>query len=105
MPATIWRSRSCAPLGPTASCLSNLRELAGAVADGLRRHSRTIEEREQHIRQGRVIGVTQMLPALELAAASAEQGGRQRELIVAVAVAHVAAVQNDRVIQQRSIAI
>jgi len=69
--------------------------LAGAVADGVHGHLGSTEHREQQVRDRGAIGGAQMLAAV-LTAAAADHRQRQREVIVRVAVAHVAAVQNDR---------
>ena len=50
-------------------------------------------------------GYSQVLPTLDLAAPAAHDHRRQRELVVRVAVAHVASVQQDRVIQHRAVAV
>ena len=50
-------------------------------------------------------GYLQVLPALDLAVALAQDHVGQRIVVVQVAVAHVAAVQDDRMIQQRAVAI
>ena len=46
-----------------------------------------------------------MLAALDLAAAAADERHRQREVIVRVAVAHVAAVDEQRVVEHRAVAV
>ena len=54
-----------------------------------------VEHRHQQVRHRRVVRVTQMAAALHLARRAADHQVRQREVVVRVAVAHVAAVQDD----------
>ena len=46
-----------------------------------------------------------MLIAFDLAITAADERGGQREMVMCIAVAHIAAVQQDRVIQHRAVAI
>jgi hypothetical protein len=50
-------------------------------------------------------GYTQVLAALDAAVTLAEHDVRQRVVVVQVAVRHVAAVQDDRVVEQRAVAV
>src|SRR5262245_58430466 len=69
------------------------------LLDLVGRHAGAIENRDHEVRERRVALVVQVLIALQSAAAS-EQQFRQLIGIVGVAVAHVAAEQNDRVVEQ-----
>ena len=57
------------------------------------------------VRQGRVFRQGDVLSALQRAVAAADQDVGQGVIVVAVAVAHVRAIQEHRMIQQRAIAI
>ena len=52
---------------------SDLRELLSAVAELVDRHAGAIEHRQQRVRQRRVVRIAQMLAALQLAAAAADE--------------------------------
>ena len=53
----------------------------------------------------RVLRELQMLAAFDPAVAATEHRRRQRVRVVQVRVAHVAAVQQDRVVEQRAVAV
>src|SRR5690606_27464485 len=78
---------------------SDLRELAGAVADRLPRNAGTLEQRQDQIRVRRVLLVREVLAALDAAVAVAEHDGRQRIGVVQVRVGHVAAVEQYRMVE------
>ena len=71
----------------------------------LRRNARAVEDRDQQIRMRRVLFVVQVLPTLDTAGAAADDHLRKRIGIVSVAVGHVAAEQNDRMVEHRAVAI
>src|SRR5688572_3795142 len=85
-----------------ASDTLDLGQLTRAIAHLLDGYAGAQQQREQKVRERRAVGIDEMLLALDLACAAAEHEGRQRKLIVLVAVAHVAAVQEDRVVEDRS---
>ena len=76
-----------------------------AVADLVARNSGAVEQRQQQVRQRRPVGVLQVLTTLQLAASTSHHQRRQREFIMGIAVAHVAAVEQDRVIQHGAVPI
>ena len=78
---------------------------AGAVAERVDFDVDLVEQRHEQVRLRRVLGAHDVLAALQLAAAAADHDVRQRVVIVRVAVAHVAAVEQHRVIQQRAVAV
>src|SRR5262245_12547298 len=80
-------------------------DLAGAVRETLHLQPRLVEQREVQIANRRAHGQIDMASALERAGAAAEQDVRQRIIAVHVAVAHVGAVEQHGVIQQRAFAI
>ena len=59
------------------------------------------EQGLQQVRMRRVVLVMQMLAALDRAAALAEHGGGDRIVIVQIAIGHVAAEQQNRIVQHR----
>src|SRR5687768_5383116 len=79
-----------------------LGEDAAAVADLLHRDVVPVEDRRQQIREARVLRVFEVLAALDLAVGVTEDGRRQRVVVVLVAVAHVAAEEDGRVVQHRA---
>src|SRR5262245_4733684 len=83
----------------------DLGKQSAAISNFFGRNPRAIEQRLEQVCQRRLVGVLQMLTALELSAAAAHHQRRQWEVIVLVAVAHVAAVEQDRVIQDRAVAV
>src|SRR6516225_9010647 len=85
--------------------LRQLLELASAVADLLGRHAQDIQERELQVRRRRVFWIDEMTAALEGAAATADDEGRERTVCVTVTVADARSVQNDQVVEQRAIAV
>src|SRR5262245_33304763 len=81
----------------------DLRENAAAVADRLHRNVVSIEDRLQQICKARILGILQMLSALDATVRMAKQSRRQRIVVMAIAVAHVAAEQNRGVIQHGAV--
>src|SRR5690606_18866592 len=82
-----------------ATCTSlELRKVSGAVTDGLDGHSGAIEQRHEQICVRGVLGIDQVLPALDAAAGMPEDRQRQGTGIVQIAVAHSASVEHDGVI-------
>src|SRR5687767_10270088 len=77
----------------------DLRQNAAAVAELLHRDVVAIEQRHKQVGKARVLRILHVLTALDLAVRVAKDGRRQRIVVVLVAVAHVAAVQDRRVIQ------
>src|SRR5262249_19406688 len=75
------------------------------VTQLVHRNAGSVEQRQQQIRQWRLIRNLDMLPAPEPAHASADHSGWQWEMVMRVAVAHVTAKQNDRMIQHGPVAI
>src|SRR6476660_5976867 len=82
-----------------------LGKLACTVAQLLHGNPGSVEQRQQQVRQRSLIGNSKMLASLDLSEASADDGRRQREMVMGVAIAHVAAEKNDRMIQHRSVAV
>src|SRR5688500_11655636 len=86
-------------------CPLHLREDLRAVPERLFRHARAVQQGQQQVGQRRLVFVFEVLVAFEPAVAPAHDDRRQRELVVRVAVRHVAAVEHDRVVQHRPLAI
>src|SRR5882724_3293382 len=84
---------------------SNTGDLAGAVRETLHLQPRLVQQREVQIANRRAHGQIDMASPLECAVAAADQDVRQRIIAVQVAVAHVGAVEQHGVIQQRAFAI
>src|SRR5882672_2040204 len=80
-------------------------ESARRIAQRLKLHSSLIEHRQQEIRHRRVIFIFQVASAFQAALASADQQIRQWEVVMRVAIAHVAAIEQHGVIEQRAIAV
>src|SRR4051812_39987257 len=87
----------------TTSAMSNLRENAAAVPDLLDRDVVAVEQRHEQIGEARVLWILHVLPALDPAAGVAEDDGRQRVVVVLVAVAHVAAEHDRRVVEHGTV--
>src|SRR4029077_3769500 len=81
----------------------DLREDAAAVAELLDRDVVAVEQRDEQIGEARILRILQMLAALDVSVRVAENLRRQRVVVVLVAVAHVAAEQNRRVIEDRAV--
>src|SRR5262245_44461887 len=79
--------------------ISDLRQDSTAVSDLLHRDVIAIEQRDQQIRKARVLRVLHVLAAFDPAVRVAEDRRRQRIVVVLVAVAHVAAEEDRRVIE------
>src|SRR5262249_7939372 len=95
-------------LRPGISASSHLRKGARAVGEALEvlgRYARTVEDRDQQIRMRRVLWIVQVLPSLDLAAATARENLRKRIGIVSVAVGHIASEQSDRMVEHGAVAI
>src|SRR6516162_4018811 len=85
---------------------SNTGDLAAAVGDALHLQARLVEDREVQIGNRRVFGKVDLLSALlERARAAADEDVRQRIIAVHVAVAHVGAVEQHRIVQERAFAV
>src|SRR5262249_38515048 len=84
----------------------NLREgLESIVADLVGVDARALSDREQQVRERRLIGILQMLSAFDLAVRASDDRHRLREVIGAIAVAHVAAPDKKRVIEHGAVAV
>src|SRR5262245_3396898 len=90
--------------GNSVSCLQ-LRDLARAVAHLLHRNSSSVQQGQQQVRKRRLIRNLNMLATLDLTHAAAQHCCRQREVVMGVAIAHVASEKDDRMVQHRSVAI
>src|SRR5688572_8226771 len=84
---------------------SDLREDAAAVANLLHRDVVAVEQRHEQIREARVLRILQVLAALDASVRVAEDGRRQRIVVVPVAVAHVAAEDDRRVVEHGAAAL
>src|SRR5215831_12997673 len=82
---------------------SDLRKNAAAVAKLLDRNVVPVEQRDEQIGEARVLRILQMLTTLDTTVSVAENRGRQRVVVVPVAVAHVAAKQDRRMIQHAAV--
>src|SRR5581483_4931417 len=78
---------------------------AGAITQALDLDPGLVQHGQQHVGHGSVIGLADMLAALHRPGAAAQNQRRQREMVMRVAVAHVAAVQNERMIEQGPIPV
>src|SRR5690606_30497398 len=87
------------------SAALQVRERPGAVAELLQVHAGLVEHRHEQVRHRCVIRVLQVPPALHPAGRPAHDQVRQREVVVRVAVAHVAAVEQHAVVEQRAVAV
>src|SRR5262249_4553009 len=107
--------------GPAASAVSDVRartrakrktflildlrkRLDAIVADLVGFDARALCDREEQVRERRLIGISQMLSAFDLAVRASDDRHRQREVIVAIAVAHVAAPDEKRMIEHGAVA-
>ena len=84
---------------------TQLLDLALAVGEGVETDADFFEQREVEIGQRRGFGIFDVTAALDPAGAAAGDDNRQIDVVVHVRIAHAAAVQNQRVIQQRPLAI
>src|SRR5690349_10734126 len=84
--------------GPDRSRISDLRQDAAAVAQLLDRDVVPVEQCDQQVREPRVLRVLHVLPAFDLPVGVAEDRRGQRIVVVPIAVAHVAAEEDRRVI-------
>ncbi len=73
-----------------------------AVTKLLQLDSGFVQQRQQQVRHRSPVWILNMAAAFET---SADDEIRQWEMIVKVAVAHIAAEQNDRIVQERTISI
>ena len=78
---------------------------SGAVAERLPPRVDLVENRQVHVGQRRRLAQREVLAALEPAVAAADEDGRQRMPVVPVAVGHVRAVEEHRVVEQRAVAV
>src|SRR6185295_12738613 len=83
--------------------ISDLRENPTAVTQFFDRDVVAVEERDEQVREPRVLRILQVLAAFDLAVRVAEDRRRQRIVVVLVAVGHVAAEQDRRVIEHRAV--
>src|SRR5688500_20361172 len=88
----------------TLIAISDL-EHAGAVAEFLGRHTELVERRGKQVRHPRVLRELQVASALQLSGRAAREHDRQRAEVVLVAVAQRAAIEHQRVIELRPIAV
>ena len=77
-------------------------QLTRAVAERVLMYAHAIEHRQIEIGQGRILGELQMAAGFQAAAAFSRQQNRQLVVVVAIAVADGRAVQNHRIVEQRS---
>src|SRR5271156_6148841 len=77
----------------------------GTVPERLLMNARLIQQRQQQVGHRRVIGEPEVTVAFERARPSAQHQVGQREVVMCVAVAHVAAVQQNGVIEQRPVPV
>src|SRR5688572_3069280 len=85
---------------------SEVRDRARAVAERVAFDADLLKQREMEIRNRRTVRQHEMPAAeLHLAAAAADDDVRLRVVVVPIAVAHVRSVHEDRMIQQRSLAV
>src|SRR5688572_32740861 len=110
---TITSAMQCPALaGPAIRCvgvrlkadttvyrISNLRQDAAAVTELLHRNVVAIEQRHQQIGKARVLRILQVLSAFNLSVRVTEDRRRQRIVVVLVAVAHIAAEEDRRVVE------
>src|SRR5262245_36616532 len=106
---------SAASAEPTTSSVSEqtmtsartlqILQCPGAVAERLLLHAHFGEHGDEQVGHRRVVLVLQMPSALHLSSRAANHKVGQREVIVGVAVAHVAAVEEQRVIEQGAVAV
>src|SRR6185503_7225446 len=71
-------------------------QAAGAVAELLDLHAELVHQVEREVRQRRPLRIAQVLVALHLQIAPADDDHRDVVVVVRVAVAHAAAVEDDR---------
>src|SRR5438132_8244315 len=88
----------------TIAALQGL-DAAVAVAERVDRDADLVEHRQDQVRHRRVIRILEMTAALVIAGRASDDEIRQREMVVLVAVAHVAAVEDERVIEERAVAV
>jgi len=75
--------------------------LPGAVGQLFGRRTGPVEHGQVQVRQRRFLGISNMPPRLDGPAALGQQQDRQVVVVVAVAVADAAAVDDHRPLQQR----
>src|SRR5690554_7211839 len=92
------------PCIPVLSCCSDFRQHASAVAETLFRNTGALHDGQQQVGMRGVLRIGQVLAALDAATGLAEQGAGQRIVVVTVAVAHVGAEQDQRVVQYGAVA-
>ncbi len=96
------RLRARAP-APLLDGTLDLRKTVDAVADGLHRDLIALEQRKEQFAVTRILGILQVLAALDLSVGVSQDRGRQRIVVVAIAVAHVAAKQNRGMIEHSAV--
>ncbi len=77
---------------------------AGTVAELFGRNSHPIEQRQVQVRHRRVFGIDDVVVATEAAAATDDED-RKVFVEMAIAVAQAAAVDDDRVVEERPVTI
>src|SRR6202044_679527 len=92
------------PASKTANAATNprildLRKTVKAIADGLHRDLITLQQRQQQFAVARILWILQVLAAFDLSVGVAQNRGRQRIVVMAIAIAHVAAKKNGGVIE------
>src|SRR5439155_8479875 len=93
------------PTRPTTYPTSLDLERLSAVTERLHRNADLVEHRQQKVRHRCVIRILEVTAALMLARCTANDEVWQREMIVHVAVAHVAAEEQQRMVEQRAVPI
>ena len=81
----------------------NLRKTFDAVADGFHRDLIALEQRQEQVAVTRILGILQVLAAFDLSVGVSQDRGRQRIVVVAIAVAHVAAEENRGMIEHGAV--
>src|SRR5579863_3726873 len=77
----------------------NFGEAFDAVADGFHRNLIALQQREEQFAVTRILRIFQVLAAFDLSVRVSKDRGRQRIVVVAIAVAHVASKENRGLIE------
>ena len=108
-PSSIARSRKRAQAAVGMSSqrqrLGDLTGPARAVDEAVEANAHAVEQREVQVRQRRLLRIPDVIAALDAADAAARDDDRQVAMIVDVRIAHAAAEQVRRVIEQRAVAV
>src|SRR4051812_49032464 len=78
---------------------------SGAIPNFIDRHTCLIENSHQQVGHRSVVRVLKVIPGLQLSAESSGKQARQVEMPVQIAIAHSAAVENQAVIQEGTVAV